>query len=89
MLCIQKGVRSTNINLAKSNFDFVMMLVSPPHRIYHLLTKSELGSNHIIQFLLSSISKNVIILANRADPDETLRFAASHLGLRCLYMFPF
>ena len=28
-------------------------------------------------------------LANSPDPDETPRFAASHLGLRCLYMFPF
>ena len=31
----------------------------------------------------------MFILANSADPDETPNFAASHLGLRCLYMFPF
>ena len=29
------------------------------------------------------------LLANRIDPDETPRFATSHLGLRCLYMFLF
>ena len=28
-------------------------------------------------------------MANRADPDETLHFAVSHLGLRCLHMFIF
>ena len=31
----------------------------------------------------------VFILVNSADPDETPRFASSHLGLRCLYMFLF
>ena len=31
----------------------------------------------------------MFILANSADPDETPRFAASHLGLHCLYMFLF
>ena len=46
------------------------------------------GPDHI-QFLLSTIIKSVFILANNADPDETPRFAASHLGLRCLYMFLF
>ena len=33
------------------------------------------------------MTKSVFILANSADPDETPNFAASHLGLRCLYMF--
>ena len=40
-------------------------------------------------FLYSTITKSVFILANIADPDETPRFAASHLGLRCLNMFLF
>ena len=31
----------------------------------------------------------MFILTNSADPDETPRFAASHLGLRCLYIYPF
>ena len=30
-----------------------------------------------------------VILANSTDPDETSRFAASHFGIRCLYMFLF
>ena len=38
---------------------------------------------------LSLRIKNMFILANNADPDETPRFAASHLGRRCLYIFPF
>ena len=41
------------------------------------------------QFLISTITKSVFILANSADPNETPRFATSHLGLRCLYMFLF
>ena len=44
------------------------------------------GPGHL-QFLQSTITKSVFILANSADPDETPRFAASHLRLRCLYMF--
>ena len=39
--------------------------------------------------LKSTITKSVYILANSGDHDETPPFAASHLGLRCLYMFPF
>ena len=35
------------------------------------------------------VTKSVLILANSTDPDETPRLAASHLGLRCLYMFLF
>ena len=31
----------------------------------------------------------MFILTNSADPDETSRFAASHLGLNCLYMLLF
>ena len=31
----------------------------------------------------------MFILANSADPDETSRFTASNLGLRCLYVFIF
>ena len=31
----------------------------------------------------------VLILANSTDPDGTPHFAASHLGLCCLYMFLF
>ena len=34
-------------------------------------------------------TKNVFILANNTDPVETPLFAASHLGLRCLHIFPF
>ena len=37
----------------------------------------------------STISKRVFILAIIAGPDETPRFAASHLRLRCLCMFSF
>ena len=31
----------------------------------------------------------VVSMIYSADPDETPRFAASHLGLRCLQMLPF
>ena len=34
--------------------------------------------------IIYEFTKSVFILANSADPDET-----AHLGLRCLYMFPF
>ena len=42
-----------------------------------------------IRILSLSITKGVFTLANSAGPDETSLFAASHLGLRCLYMFLF
>ena len=45
--------------------------------LYHQLKQSE------------CITKSVFILANSVDPDEMPHFAASHLGLCCLYMFPF
>ena len=32
--------------------------------------------------------KVVLILANSADPDEMQQYAAVHLGLNCLPMFP-
>ena len=54
---------------------FVMMLVS--------VTR---GPDHI-QFLLYTITKSVFILANSAGPDETSRFAASHLDLLCICSF--
>ena len=39
-------------------------------------------------FLQSTVTctKSVFILANSADPDETPRFVASHMGLRCLFI---
>ena len=87
-LCIEPLLISLNPILT----EFVMMLVSPPNRhplmICHQLTQSEWEPDHI-QFLSSTITKSVFILANSTDPDETLHFAASHLGLRYLYMFLF
>ena len=41
------------------------------------------------RFQYSTITKSVLILAKNTNPNETPRFAASHLRLRCLYMFPF
>ena len=35
-------------------------------------------------FTIYSVTKNVLNMANSADPDETPRVAASHLGLRYL-----
>ena len=35
------------------------------------------------------LAKNVLNMANSADPDGTPRFAASHLGLRYFQMLPF
>ena len=43
----------------------------------------------MLYLILSSLIKNVLNMANIADPDETPRFAASHLGLRYLQMLPF
>ena len=40
-----------------------------------------------MQFLQSTITKSVFILPNSGDPDETPHSAASHLDLRCLYVF--
>ena len=39
--------------------------------------------------LFSTITKNVVNIANSSDPDETPRFLASHLGLRYLLKLPF
>ena len=39
--------------------------------------------------ILSTVTKNVLNIANSADPDEMLRYAASHLGLRYLQMLHF
>ena len=36
------------------------------------------------KLLSSTITKSLFIVANSTYPDETPRFAASHLGLRCL-----
>ena len=43
------------------------------------------------------VSKNIVflslkidfVLANSADPDEMLHYAAFHLGLHCLPKYPF
>ena len=36
------------------------------------------------RFYIVPVTKNVLNMANSADPDETPRFAASHLGIRYL-----
>ena len=39
--------------------------------------------------IISDLYNLPFILANSADPDETPRFSASHLGLHCLHISPF
>ena len=39
--------------------------------------------------MLPTVTKNVLNMANSADPDETPHIAASHLGLRYLQMSSF
>ena len=39
--------------------------------------------------IVSLSLKVVLILANSADPDEMQHYAAFHLGLTCLAMYPF
>ena len=34
-------------------------------------------------------SRQKLLLANSGDPDQTLHYAASDLGLHCLPMYPF
>ena len=63
--------------------EFVMIYV--PITTYRFLSQNERGPDHI-KLLYSTITKSVFILANSADPDETPRFLASHLGLSRLYM---
>ena len=41
-----------------------------------------------IRFSISSVTKNVLNMANSADPDESPHFAVSHLGLR-IYKYSF
>ena len=79
MLCVQKVcVEPILISLNPILIEFVMMLLSPHHMhplmICHRLTQSECGPDHIQ-------CRSLFILANSTDPDETLLFAASHLGL--------
>ena len=38
----------------------------------------------MLDLVLPSVTKNVLNMANSADPDETSLFVASHLGLRYL-----
>ena len=42
----------------------------------------------IFQLFTKKISENRFDLANSADPDEMLRYAAFHLGLHCLQKYP-
>ena len=92
MLCVQNVcVRPILIYLNPILTEFVMMLVSPPHRHpFDDLSSIKLnkGLTTYDFYNLRTITKSVFILANSADPDETMLFAVSHLGLRCLYMFP-
>ena len=55
----------------------------PPLRVNQLLTQCSCGFVIIHHYLC------LFIVANSADPDETPRFVASHLGLRCLQMLLF
>ena len=75
-MCVEPIIISLNLIC-----EYVVTLVSSPHRqplvIYHE------------GLVISIITQGVFILPNSADPGETPRFAASHLGLRGLYMFPF
>ena len=88
MLCVQNVcAEPILISLNPTLTEFVMMLVSPPHR-HLLMIYHQLRPDHI-RILESTITKRVLILTNRADPDETPHFASSHPGLRCLYMFLF
>ena len=34
-------------------------------------------------------SRQILLLANREDPDQRPHYAASDLGLRCVPMYPF
>ena len=96
VMCTER-VRRTNMNISKSNVDrlCVMMLVSPhhrhPHMICHQLTKREWGAWSITVFFCRFYHYQdcVYLKANNGDNDETPRFATSHLGLLCLYMFLF
>ena len=39
---------------------------------------------YISDLVLPCVTENVLIMGNRADPGETPRFVASHLGLHYL-----
>ena len=74
-----KRVHRTNINLSKSSFERTCDDVGTC--ITSLIICHLLRARSYTMF-----TKRVFILANSADPDETPRNAASHLGLCCLYM---
>ena len=42
-----------------------------------------------IRFNISTVTKNVINMANSENPDQMQCFAESHLGLHYLHMFSF
>ena len=80
-------VRRTNINLSKPNFDSICD--PPPQRhplmICHKFAQMNEGLIvYIFNYELPLLRVCKDILANSTDADETSRFAASHLGLRCL-----
>ena len=67
----------SNSNVSNSDFGMTLAALRNPLRVLASIKevfKRDPDSK------LSTVTKNVLNMANSVDPDETPRFAASHLG---------
>ena len=64
-------------NVANSNFGLSVM---------HFLLRVQHEVKELLIYIRFNIVHRYQNMANSADPDETPHFAASHLGLRYMYL---